>query len=48
MSAAQSLHAELSGASLEEKLKAAGVGDDEDRRAQVLARLKAKRQGSAD
>jgi phage shock protein A len=48
MSAAETLRAELSGASLEEKLKAAGVGDSEDRQKQVLARLKAKRQGTSD
>jgi phage shock protein A len=47
MSATESLKAELSGASLEEKLKAAGVGDSDDRQQQVLARLKAKRQGSS-
>jgi phage shock protein A len=47
MSAAETLRAELSGASLEEKLKAAGVGDSEDRQKQVLARLKAKQQGSS-
>jgi phage shock protein A len=47
MSAAETLKAELSGATLEEKLKAAGVGDDEDRQKQVLARLKAKRQDSS-
>jgi phage shock protein A len=47
MSAAETLKAELSGANLEEKLKAAGVGDSEDRQKQVLARLKAKRQDSA-
>jgi phage shock protein A len=47
MTAAESLRAELSGASLEEKLKAAGVGDSEDRQKQVLARLKAKQQGSS-
>ncbi len=48
MSAAESLRSELSGATLEEKLKAAGVGDSEDRQKQVLARLKAKQQGSTD
>jgi phage shock protein A len=47
MSAADTLRAELSGASLEEKLKAAGVGDSEDRQKQVLARLKAKQQNSS-
>jgi phage shock protein A len=47
MDAAEELKAELSGASLEEKLKAAGVGDSEDRQKQVLARLKAKRQDSS-
>jgi phage shock protein A len=46
MSAAETLKAELSGANLEEKLKAAGVGDSGDRQKQVLARLKAKRQDS--
>jgi phage shock protein A len=47
MSAAETLRAELSGSSLEEKLKAAGVGDNQDRQQQVLARLKAKQQNSA-
>ena len=47
MSAAETLKAELSGANLEEKLKAAGVGDSEDRQKQVLARLKAKRQDAS-
>ncbi len=47
MSAAETLRAELSGASLEDKLKAAGVGDSEDRQKQVLARLKAKQQESS-
>ncbi|MES9993419.1 MAG: PspA/IM30 family protein [Candidatus Thiodiazotropha sp.] len=47
MSAAETLRAELSGASLEEKLKAAGVGDNDDRQKQVLARLKAKQQDSS-
>ncbi len=45
MSAGEALRAELSGATLEEKLKAAGVGDSEDRQKAVLARLKAKQQG---
>jgi phage shock protein A len=45
MSAGEALRAELSGATLEEKLKAAGVGDSEDRQKSVLARLKAKQQG---
>jgi len=45
MSAAEALQAELSGATLEAKLKAAGVGDGEDRQKAVLARLKAKQQG---
>jgi phage shock protein A len=44
MSAAETLRAELSGATLEEKLKAAGVGDNEDRQKRVLERLKSKRQ----
>ncbi|MEJ2693759.1 MAG: PspA/IM30 family protein [Candidatus Thiodiazotropha sp.] len=48
MSAAETLNAELSGASLEAKLKAAGVGDSEDRQKQVLARLKARQQASSD
>jgi phage shock protein A len=45
MTAAEALRAELSGATLEEKLKAAGIGDGEDRRKAVLGRLKAKQQG---
>jgi phage shock protein A len=48
MSAAETLNAELTGASLESKLKAAGVGESEDRQKQVLARLKARQQASSD
>jgi phage shock protein A len=44
MNAAETLRAELSGATLEEKLKAAGVGDSAERQKQVLARLHSKRQ----
>jgi len=47
MAATESLNNELSGATLEAKLKAAGVGDNEDRQKQVLARLKAKQQDSS-
>lgn len=47
MSAAESLNEELSGATLEAKLKAAGVGESEDRKQQVLERLKARQQDSS-
>ncbi len=46
MSAAEQLRGELSGETLEEKLKAAGVGDSEDRQKSVLERLKSKHKGS--
>ncbi|MCU7845155.1 MAG: PspA/IM30 family protein [Candidatus Thiodiazotropha sp. (ex Monitilora ramsayi)] len=46
MAASETLNAELSGESLENKLKAAGIGADADRKKQVLERLKAKRQTS--
>ena len=48
MAASEALNAELSGKSLENKLKAAGIGEDSDRKSQVLERLKAKRQESAN
>lgn len=48
MAASESLNAELSGQSLEEKLKTAGIGDDADRKKQVLERLKAKHQGTTN
>ena len=47
MAASEALHAELSGKSLDDKLKAAGIGDDADRKKRVLDRLKAKHRGSA-
>ncbi|MCU7932562.1 MAG: PspA/IM30 family protein [Candidatus Thiodiazotropha sp. (ex Codakia rugifera)] len=46
MVASESLNDELSGESLENKLKAAGIGDESDRKKQVLERLKAKRKGN--
>ncbi|MET0027110.1 MAG: PspA/IM30 family protein [Candidatus Thiodiazotropha sp.] len=46
MSAAEQLRGELNGETLEEKLKAAGVGDSEDRQKRVLERLKSKQKGS--
>lgn len=48
MAASESLHAEFSGQSLEKKLKAAGIGDDINRKKQVLERLKAKHKESAN
>lgn len=48
MAASESLNAEMSGQSLDDKLKAAGIGDDADRKKQVLERLKAKHQKSAN
>lgn len=48
MAASESLNAELSGESLESKLKAAGIGGESDRKKQVLARLQAKRQESSN
>lgn len=47
MAAAETLDAEMSGQSLDSKLKAAGIGDDANRKKQVLERLKAKYQASA-
>ncbi|MEJ2608526.1 MAG: PspA/IM30 family protein [Candidatus Thiodiazotropha sp.] len=47
MAAAQELNAEFSGESLEKKLKAAGIGDMNDRKKQVLERLKSKQQDNA-
>lgn len=44
MAAAEALRAELSGQSLEAKLKAAGIGAEANRKKQVLVRLKATRQ----
>ncbi|MCU7816587.1 MAG: PspA/IM30 family protein [Candidatus Thiodiazotropha sp. (ex Rostrolucina anterorostrata)] len=46
MVASESLNDELSGESLENKLKAAGIGDESDHKKQVLERLKAKRKGN--
>ncbi|MCP4933534.1 MAG: PspA/IM30 family protein, partial [bacterium] len=40
MAAAEALRAELSGQSLEAKLKAAGIGAEANRKKQVLVRLK--------
>lgn len=48
MAASDALNAELSGESLENKLKAAGIGEKSDRKRQVLERLKAKQQDSAN
>ena len=47
MAAAEALRAELSGQSLEAKLKAAGIGAEANRKKQVLDRLKAAHQGPA-
>ncbi len=46
MSASEQLRGELSGASLEEKLKSAGVGNSVDRQKSVLERLKSKQKGT--
>jgi phage shock protein A len=48
MSASETLNAELSGESLEQKLKDAGIGEENDRKLQILERLKAKQMKMTD
>ncbi len=47
LKAGETLQAELSGQNLEEKLRAAGIGDTHNAASDILARLKEKQQGGA-